>query len=64
VQCAAGMDPAQQGGDAAFNNISATVEECMQRQTRFYRFLSEHMVYESAEGENSSQASAVSGMKI
>jgi hypothetical protein len=36
----------------------------MQRQTRFYRFLSEHMVYESAEGENSSQASAVSGMKI
>ncbi|KAL4525564.1 hypothetical protein Ndes2437B_g04009 [Nannochloris sp. 'desiccata'] len=55
------MDPAQQGSDAAFNNISATVEECMQRQTRFYRFLSEHMVYESAEAENSSQASAVSG---
>lgn len=58
------MEAAHQGADAQFNNISATPEECTQRQTSFYRFLNEYLVYDSGEVENSSQASGVSGTLI
>ena len=57
------MEVGHQGGDVQFNNISATPEECTQRQTIFYRFLNEYQVYDSGEVENSSQASGVSGTR-
>lgn len=55
------MELVQGGGDAAFNNISATPQACVERQLRFYRFLNDYLIIEPADAENSSQASTVSG---
>lgn len=55
------MEAAYAGGDAAFNNISATPEACEQRKTIFYNFLNEFEISETPDVENSSQSSAISG---
>lgn len=54
------MDASQQGGDDAFNNISATPGACEGRRVRFHRFLNDYLVTDQ-DAELGSQASQNSG---